>query len=182
MWCCAVFGCSFTQFTQGMQLTLPFTVAVYMVRDWEGHISEERVSRLTGLLAAVYSSSSFLTALAWGYLSDHIGRKPVVVIGNVVSSAGLPACLVHGMVSLSCMLQMSDFILLCAQVCTLAIVGFGAAPSYRFAVFTRFCGGFFNGITGSLKTIIGESFDGDGQARALSALSCAWGIGEICDT
>ncbi len=67
-----------------MQLTLPFTIAVYMVRDWEGHISEERVSRLTGLLAAVYSSSSFLTALGWGYLSDHIGRKPVVVFGNVV--------------------------------------------------------------------------------------------------
>lgn len=67
-----------------MQLTLPFTIAVYMVRNWEGHISEERVSRLTGLLAAVYSSSSFLTALGWGYLSDHIGRKPVVVFGNVV--------------------------------------------------------------------------------------------------
>lgn len=69
-----------------MQLTLPFTIAVYMVRDWEGHISEERVSRLTGLLAAVYSSSSFLTALGWGYLSDRIGRKPVVIIGNVVSA------------------------------------------------------------------------------------------------
>lgn len=75
----ATFLCS-----QGMQLTLPFTIAVYMVRNWEGHISEERVSRLTGLLAAVYSSSSFLTALGWGYLSDHIGRKPVVVFGNVV--------------------------------------------------------------------------------------------------
>ena len=76
---CAILLCS-----QGMQLTLPFTIAVYMVRNWEGHISEERVSRLTGLLAAVYSSSSFLTALGWGYLSDHIGRKPVVVFGNVV--------------------------------------------------------------------------------------------------
>ncbi len=30
----------------------------------------------------------------------------------------------------------------------------------------------------ALKTIIGESFDGDGQARALSALSCAWGLGQ----
>ena len=77
----ATFLCS-----QGMQLTLPFTIAVYMVRNWEGHISEERVSRLTGLLAAVYSSSSFLTALGWGYLSDHIGRKPVVVFGNVVGN------------------------------------------------------------------------------------------------
>ncbi len=72
-----------------MQMTLPFTIAVYMVRGFEGGveggISEERVSRLTGVLAAVYSSSQFLTALAWGYLSDRIGRRPVVVIGNVVS-------------------------------------------------------------------------------------------------
>lgn len=74
-----------------MQLTLPFTIAVYMVRDWEGHISEERVSRLTGLLAAVYSSSAFLTALAWGYLSDHIGRKPVIIIGNVVRPGAFPS-------------------------------------------------------------------------------------------
>ncbi len=67
-----------------MQMTLPFTIAVYMVRNFEGGIGEERVSRLTGLLAAVYSSSQFLTALAWGYLSDRIGRRPVVIIGNVV--------------------------------------------------------------------------------------------------
>lgn len=32
---------------------------------------------------------------------------------------------------------------------------------------------------GALKTIIGELFAGNanGQARALSALSCAWGVG-----
>ena len=64
------------------------------------------------------------------------------------------------------------------QVCALAIVGFGAAPSYGMAVLMRCLPGLLNGITGALKTIIGESFDGDGQARALSALSCAWGIGE----
>jgi hypothetical protein len=63
-------------------------------------------------------------------------------------------------------------------VCALAIGGFGAAPSYGTAVLMRCLPGLLNGITGALKTIIGESFDGDGQARALSALSCAWGIGE----
>lgn len=66
------------------------------------------------------------------------------------------------------------------QVCAIAIVGFGAAPSYSMAVLMRCLPGLLNGITGALKTIIGESFDGDGQAQALSALSCAWGIGERC--
>lgn len=54
-----VLAVAYTQFSQGMQMTLPFTIAVYMVRNFETgeHLSEQRVSRLTGLLAAVYSSS-----------------------------------------------------------------------------------------------------------------------------
>ena len=58
-----VLAVAYTQFTQGMQITLPFTIAVYMIRNFEagGSISEQRVSRLTGLLAAVYSSAQACT-------------------------------------------------------------------------------------------------------------------------
>ncbi len=54
-----VLAVAYTQFSQGMQMTLPFTIAVYMIRNFESgeSISEQRVSRLTGLLAAVYSSA-----------------------------------------------------------------------------------------------------------------------------
>jgi len=37
------------------------------------------------------------------------------------------------------------------QVCAAAIVAFGAAPNYGLAIFARFCGGFFNGITGQVS-------------------------------
>ncbi len=59
-----VLAVAYTQFTQGMQITLPFTIAVYMIRNFEagGSLSEQRVSRLTGLLAAVYSSAQACTA------------------------------------------------------------------------------------------------------------------------
>lgn len=134
-----------------MQLTLPFTIAIYMVRNFESgeHISEQRVSRLTGLLTAVYSSSQIITAVPWGFASDWLGRRPVIIFGNVV--------------------------------CTFSVVAFGASGNYGQAAAARFCGGFFNGITGALKTIVGELFAGNsnGQARAMSALSCAWGVGTV---
>ena len=40
-----VLAIAYTQFTMGMQMTLPYTLAVYMVRHFESgeSISEERV-------------------------------------------------------------------------------------------------------------------------------------------
>ena len=48
-----------------------------MVRQYEGgHLAnEERVARLTGLLAACFCGAQFLTSFAWGLLSDRVGRK-----------------------------------------------------------------------------------------------------------
>lgn len=76
-------------------LTMPFTVAVYMVRAFlaadaaaaaggggfstsaaESSSSDEaRIGRLTGLLASVYSFSQFTTSYAWGVFSSRRGRK-----------------------------------------------------------------------------------------------------------
>ena len=45
------FACRFNQLTQGVYLTLPYTLAVYMVRQFEGASgNEESVGRNTGLL------------------------------------------------------------------------------------------------------------------------------------
>jgi hypothetical protein len=48
---------SCTNFSQGVMLTLPFTIGVYMVRAWEAKAGstnqdEERISRMTGLLVS----------------------------------------------------------------------------------------------------------------------------------
>lgn len=66
---------------QGILVTMPFVVAVYMVRDWEAAasggtpVSEQTVGKATGLLAAVFCFAQLLTSFAWGMVSDRIGRK-----------------------------------------------------------------------------------------------------------
>lgn len=43
--------------------------------------SPARVSRATGLMTALYMFAMFVCAPLWGRLSDHWGRKPVMLIG-----------------------------------------------------------------------------------------------------
>eukprot|EP00878_Enallax_costatus_P030320 GHUV01033003.1.p1 GENE.GHUV01033003.1~~GHUV01033003.1.p1 ORF type:complete len:128 (+),score=8.04 GHUV01033003.1:622-1005(+) len=91
---------------QGVMLTMPFTVAVYMVRAFLQQannssstqvpsginpaadvyngglaaVDEQLVGQLTGTLAAVYSFSQFTTSYAWGVVSNRIGRKVRLVL------------------------------------------------------------------------------------------------------
>lgn len=86
---------SVTQFSQGIQNALPLTVSVYMVQrfleqasqhstaDTSHHATAATISRMTGLLNACQSFAMFLTAFAWGKVSDIVGRKPVVIAGNL---------------------------------------------------------------------------------------------------
>ena len=61
----------------GTQLTLPYTVSVFMVRDFyqDKGGSEQLIAQLTGLLAATQSFSRTLSSLPWGIISDIVGRK-----------------------------------------------------------------------------------------------------------
>ncbi|GBF96387.1 MFS general substrate transporter [Raphidocelis subcapitata] len=81
---------AFTNLAQGVMLTMPFTLSVFMVRAWAPGEGEERVGRLTGALAAAYALAQATTSYAWGVWSSRRGRKPVMVIG----SAATTACLV----------------------------------------------------------------------------------------
>lgn len=66
----------FSQFFQGTQITLPFTLSAYMVRSFEGpDASEQLIGQLTGILAAAAPFSRFLCSLPWGLVSDVTGRK-----------------------------------------------------------------------------------------------------------
>lgn len=76
---------------QGILTTLPFTLAVYMVRDFESRggapPSEATVGRLTGLLAAVFCAAQLVTSYPWGLISDRVGRK----VGRSAALRGAPA-------------------------------------------------------------------------------------------
>jgi MFS family permease len=73
-------------------LTMPFTVAVYMVRAWlagsAAAADEGSVGRLTGLLAALYSFAQFTTSYAWGIFSTRFGRKVRQQAGQCCADRG----------------------------------------------------------------------------------------------
>ena len=46
-----------------------------------------QIARSTGLLIGLYTLSLFLFASAWGRLSDHLGRRAILLIGLVGFSA-----------------------------------------------------------------------------------------------
>ncbi|KXZ56025.1 hypothetical protein GPECTOR_2g1577 [Gonium pectorale] len=134
-------------------LTTPFTIGVFMVRDFEAAkhgadaVDEQVVGRLTGLLAGIFSFAGFLTAYAWGCASNYVGRKPVIVIGTAVS--------------------------------LVSMLWFGLSGSYGTALAARAFGGFFNGILGAWKCMIGESTAVLLQGKFFGYMSLAWGLGCI---
>ncbi|PNS14762.1 hypothetical protein CAC42_1991 [Sphaceloma murrayae] len=50
-------------------------------------VSEEQVGLYVGLIASAFALAQFSTNFFWGWLSDHIGRKPVVLTGTVLTAA-----------------------------------------------------------------------------------------------
>jgi MFS family permease len=44
-------------------------------------VPPEDISYYAGITAASFSLSQFVTGIAWGRLSDKVGRKPVIIIG-----------------------------------------------------------------------------------------------------
>lgn len=78
----------FTHLTQGIHTTLPYVVGVYMVRDFlsQGGTqdpSEKEIGFLTGILGACFCAAQFFTSYPLGKLSDRMGRKPIMILGNV---------------------------------------------------------------------------------------------------
>lgn len=79
----------FTHMNQGLITTLPYVLSVYMVRDFlaakdpSTTPSEEHVGTLTGLLGACFCAAQLLTSYPLGLLSDRIGRRPIIIVGNI---------------------------------------------------------------------------------------------------
>ena len=49
--------------------------------QWLHNGDERNASFYAGLLVSVYAFGEVLTTVLWGYISDRIGRKPVVLFG-----------------------------------------------------------------------------------------------------
>ena len=89
----------YTHFTQGLHTTLPYVLSVYMIRMFlaEGlpedsdnnGISEEVVGFRTGVLGATFCFAQALTSFWLGRLSDTIGRKIIIIMGNVSCAVGV---------------------------------------------------------------------------------------------
>jgi MFS family permease len=47
--------------------------------------------RFTGILAASLPAAQFLTSYFWGKFSDRVGRKPVMLVGNVTGAVSMLA-------------------------------------------------------------------------------------------
>ncbi|GAB4814743.1 hypothetical protein N2152v2_001789 [Parachlorella kessleri] len=146
------FAIFYTHLTQGVHITLPFLLASYMVRHFaeEGKVEakdEQSIGQLIGFLGAAFCGSQLLTSYPLGRLSDYVGRKPIMVVGNLSS--------------------------------IVAAVLFGLADTYRMAILARAAGGFFNGIIGAEKAILGEALTGEEQGKAFAYFSIAWGLGAL---
>lgn len=50
-------------------------------------VDETRVGIYVGLVASSFALAQFATNFFWGYLSDRIGRKPVVLMGTLLTAA-----------------------------------------------------------------------------------------------
>lgn len=75
-----------------------------MVRDFGITENEDEIGFYVGFIASAFSLAQFLTSIFWGWLSDRIGRRPVLLIGligNAVStlSFGLSHSLVWAILS-----------------------------------------------------------------------------------
>jgi MFS family permease len=61
------------------------------VRDLNVTDDEDKIGYYAGFLASTFAIAQFFTSLLWGYLSDKIGRRPVLMIGLLGNSLTVSA-------------------------------------------------------------------------------------------
>ena len=75
------------------------------------------------------------------------------------------------------------FVIRCGLLsCVVFQIGFGLAPTYVLALFSRLLMGFFNGIVGAAKAMLPDLFPPAEQAAAMSLVTAMWNLGQIVGT
>lgn len=76
-----------------------------MVKDLG--VPEKDASFYSGLLVSAYAIAETITAMGWGIVSDHYGRKPVVLVGL---GGVMLSCLIFGVAQSYWVALLSRFI------------------------------------------------------------------------
>lgn len=76
------------QFNEGFQQAVIWPMIPFMVTDYINatHGDIDQVGSKVGILAAAFFLAQFVSSFFWGWLSDRIGRRPVLLLGAVGSS------------------------------------------------------------------------------------------------
>ncbi|KAJ1980382.1 hypothetical protein H4R33_005485 [Dimargaris cristalligena] len=77
------------QLSEPINCTVLFPFVYFMVRDF--HITDDpkAIGFYVGIVASAFSVAQLATGMLWGFLSDRIGRRPILllgVMGTIVSS------------------------------------------------------------------------------------------------
>jgi len=72
--------------TEAIAWTSIFPYAYYMIQSF-GEVPDKDIVFYAGLLVATFTFCEFLSAMVWARVSDHIGRKPTLIIGCLCGAA-----------------------------------------------------------------------------------------------
>ena len=82
-----VLGC--VVFAEPVSLFILYPFMYFLVKDFNMSEDERDIGFYVGLVAASFAIAQFFTSVPWGWISDRIGRRPVILIGlfgNFVTS------------------------------------------------------------------------------------------------
>ncbi|KAJ1979064.1 hypothetical protein H4R34_002977 [Dimargaris verticillata] len=70
-----------TRFSEPVSFTVLFPFVYFMVRDFDVAETPEQIGYFVGIVASSFSIAQMFTGMFWGFLSDRIGRRPVILVG-----------------------------------------------------------------------------------------------------
>lgn len=72
---------TFARFSEPLAQTSLMAYMFYQLKSFDSSLSDSTISSQAGILQASFSAAQFVTAVWWGRVADHIGRKTVLLIG-----------------------------------------------------------------------------------------------------
>lgn len=160
------------QFTSAFSFVVLFPFVPIMIVDM-GLVPDARTPGFySGLLISASSLGQILTAFAWGSFSDNHGRKAVIYIGLAGISA---AMLIFGLSSSGGTSRYSSS----SGSAPDSSSGTGNYGSFGVACAARFLCGLCDSVESLTKTLLGDTFDEQHQARGMALLGSTWGLAVI---